>query len=177
MNNLTSIRKFAECKTKIAICWGIILSINEKSFQRFTFELPFQAWTPSLQDSNADGQGDINGVKDRLEDLRRIGVKTIWPTPLLQTSDLWKEPYSITELYIIDSGLGTNDEFKSLVDSAHSKGSEGAACGFYAGISNFFQRCTWLSICPLVRLELSIRGFQNSLTCTCKALTPVWTRG
>lgn len=35
----------------------------------------FQIWVPSFQDSDGDGYGDIKGVIDRMEHLRKSGVQ------------------------------------------------------------------------------------------------------
>lgn len=43
----------------------------------------FQIFIPSFRDSSNDGIGDFNGIREKLNDLRKIGIKTIWVTPVI----------------------------------------------------------------------------------------------
>src|ERR1700747_2461665 len=36
----------------------------------------------SFQDSNGDGIGDLNGITERLDYLKQLGVDAIWLTPI-----------------------------------------------------------------------------------------------
>lgn len=80
----------------------------------------FQLFTPAFRDSNSDGSGDINGITEKLEKLRKIGIQTVWPTPLISTSDY--TDYAVIDFKSIDKRLGTIDEFTNLITQVHDKG-------------------------------------------------------
>lgn len=76
--------------------------------------------------SNPNGRhgGDIKGITDHLDYLQKLGVTTIWCTPLLENNmnAYSYHGYAITDLYKIDPRFGTNDSYRQMVDAAHKKG-------------------------------------------------------
>src|ERR1700722_9272850 len=64
--------------------------------------------TRSFQDSNGDGIGDLNGITQRLDYLRALGVDAILLDSLLPT------PSSAQLVAPIDPALGTPDDFDAL---------------------------------------------------------------
>lgn len=68
--------------------------------------------------------GDLKGIENHLDYIANLGATALWMTPVLENN--MKEGsyhgYAITDYYKIDSRFGTNDEFRSLVETAHSKG-------------------------------------------------------
>ena len=76
--------------------------------------------------------GDLKGIEDRLDYLKELGVTAIWPTPVVE-NDMTRtieggvsrstyHGYAITDQYTIDRRLGSNQDYKRLVDAAHAKG-------------------------------------------------------
>ena len=47
----------------------------------WTHAVIYEIYTRSFQDSNGDGIGDLNGVTQRLDYLKTLGVDAIWLTP------------------------------------------------------------------------------------------------
>ena len=76
--------------------------------------------------ANPNGRhgGDIKGITDHLDYLQKLGVTTIWCTPLLENNmnAYSYHGYAITDLYKIDPRFGTNDSYRQMVDAAHKKG-------------------------------------------------------
>ncbi|MES1216617.1 MAG: glycoside hydrolase family 13 protein [Bacteroidota bacterium] len=76
--------------------------------------------------------GDLKGIEDHLDYLKELGVTTIWPTPVVEndmartmeggTSRSTYHGYAFTDQYKIDKRLGTNEEYKHLINAAHGKG-------------------------------------------------------
>lgn len=56
---------------------------------------------------------------EKLNDLRRIGVTTVWPTPLLATSKDEFEVSSIVDPLNVDPRFGEESDLKSLIEKAH----------------------------------------------------------
>lgn len=68
--------------------------------------------------------GDIAGIVAHLDYLADLGVTALWPTPLLENNmpACSYHGYAITDYYAIDPRLGTNEEYRHLVDEAHTRG-------------------------------------------------------
>ena len=48
----------------------------------FRESVVYQIYPKSFNDSNGDGIGDINGVTEKLDYLKELGVDYIWLTPV-----------------------------------------------------------------------------------------------
>lgn len=68
--------------------------------------------------------GDLTGIANHLDYIADLGVTAIWLNPTQENDmpDGSYHGYAITDYYQIDRRFGTNEEFKTLVDQAHSKG-------------------------------------------------------
>jgi alpha-glucosidase len=81
----------------------------------------YQIYPRSLQDSNGDGIGDINGIRRRLDDLRWLGVEAIWISPIYP-SPMADFGYDIADYCGIEPIFGTLAEFGLLLEEAHGHG-------------------------------------------------------
>lgn len=90
--------------------------------------IEFQILTFAYSDSDADGVGDFNGIRQRLSHLKDVGFTAVWPTPLLKTSKEVFDPASIVDHLTIDLRFGGSDESQArndlrlLIQEAHDKG-------------------------------------------------------
>ena len=75
--------------------------------------------------------GDLKGVINRLDYLQGLGVTAIWLSPVFKNKPVQGPPgqesagyhgYWVTDFTQVDPHLGTNADFKALVDAAHSRG-------------------------------------------------------
>lgn len=73
----------------------------------------YQIFVRSFADSNGDGIGDLNGIKNKIPYLKKIGVKSIWLTPIHKTSS--DHGYDVIDYYSIAKDLGTMEDFEALV--------------------------------------------------------------
>jgi len=72
-----------------------------------------------------DASGTINGVTERLPQLKELGINCIWFLPIHPTTgNLGPDNpgYAITDYFSILSNYGTKADFKKLVQKAHSLG-------------------------------------------------------
>lgn len=74
--------------------------------------------TRSFRDSDGDGVGDLNGIRDRLGYLELIGADLIWLTAFL-ASPVGADPESGCH---VDPVLGDLNTFGMLVEEAHQSG-------------------------------------------------------
>jgi neopullulanase len=76
--------------------------------------------------------GDIQGVINRLDYLKDLGITSVWMCPVTENNMPWKEEpggaisgyhgYWITNHYKIDQRYGGSEAYKKLTDQAHTKG-------------------------------------------------------
>ncbi len=70
--------------------------------------------------------GDIQGLKDKLPYLKELGISAIWLTPILRNQAMQADSsgyhgYWVLDFTEIDPHLGSNDDLKDLIDSAHTE--------------------------------------------------------
>ena len=68
--------------------------------------------------------GDIQGIINKIDYLKDLGVTTLWTTPVLENNmpTRTEHGYAITNHYKIDARLGTNEEYKNLANTLHKNG-------------------------------------------------------
>ena len=81
----------------------------------------YEIYCKSFCDSNGDGIGDLKGVMSKLPMLKELGINTIWFTPIYKSPQV-DNGYDVADYYDIDPAYGTLDDFKQLLDMAHSMG-------------------------------------------------------
>lgn len=80
----------------------------------------YQIYPKSFNDSNGDGIGDLNGVIEKLDYLKDLGVDYIWLTPFY-TSPQKDNGYDIEDYYSIDPTFGTIHDFEELVNQCNKR--------------------------------------------------------
>lgn len=74
----------------------------------------YQIYPKSFKDSNGDGFGDLKGVVEKLDYIKKLGVDYIWLTPFYISPQM-DNGYDIADYYKIDSRYGTMEDFEELV--------------------------------------------------------------
>jgi glycosidase len=87
-------------------------------------DMPGMLEKADRKNPNGRHGGDIRGISDHLDYLQKLGVTTLWCTPLLENNlpALTYHGYAATDLYKIDPRFGTNDSYREMVDAAHKRG-------------------------------------------------------
>ena len=73
----------------------------------------YQVYPRSFQDSDADGVGDLNGIKRRLDHLVDLGVDAIWLSPIFP-SPMADFGYDVSNYTDVASIFGTLGQFDAL---------------------------------------------------------------
>ncbi|CAM4363904.1 alpha,alpha-phosphotrehalase [Lacicoccus alkaliphilus] len=81
----------------------------------------YQIYPASFNDTTGDGTGDIQGVIEKLDYLKYLGVDYIWLTPVYE-SPMNDNGYDISNYYEVDARFGTKEDLKALIDAAHERG-------------------------------------------------------
>ena len=81
----------------------------------------YQVYPRSFQDTNADGVGDLAGIRRRLDYLATLGVDAVWISPIYP-SPMADFGYDVADYCGIDPLFGTLADFDALVADAHARG-------------------------------------------------------
>ena len=80
----------------------------------------YQIYPRSFQDSNADGIGDLQGIIQRLDYIKSLGVDAVWISPFFK-SPMKDFGYDISDYRDIDPMFGNIDDFDQLIAEAHQR--------------------------------------------------------
>jgi cyclomaltodextrinase / maltogenic alpha-amylase / neopullulanase len=64
--------------------------------------------------------GTLAGVQEKLDYLQALGADVLWLTPIFPSPS--HHGYDSTDVFEIEPRLGTKDDFRRLIDDAHSRG-------------------------------------------------------
>ena len=81
----------------------------------------YEIYARSFQDSNGDGIGDLEGIRQRLDYLCWLGVDAIWITPVYP-SPMKDFGYDVSNYCDIDPLFGSLADFDHLIADAHARG-------------------------------------------------------
>lgn len=81
----------------------------------------YQIYLRSFYDSNGDGIGDINGIIEKLDYLKDLGVDLLWICPFYK-SPMDDNGYDVSDFYDISPDYGTMDDAKRLISEAKKRG-------------------------------------------------------
>ena len=73
----------------------------------------YQIYPQSFKDTNGDGIGDINGITEKLDYMKWLGIDALWLNPCFE-SEFQDAGYDVTDFYKVASRYGTNDDLKKL---------------------------------------------------------------
>ncbi|PNZ68338.1 alpha,alpha-phosphotrehalase [Staphylococcus croceilyticus] len=80
----------------------------------------YQIYPKSFNDTTGNGQGDLNGIIEKLDYLQYLGVDYIWLTPIYE-SPMNDNGYDISNYFKINEQFGTMEDFETLVKEAHQR--------------------------------------------------------
>lgn len=80
----------------------------------------YQIYPKSFNDSNGDGIGDLNGITEKLDYLKDLGVDVIWICPMY-CSPMDDNGYDISNYYEVNPIFGTNEDMEKLIDEAQKR--------------------------------------------------------
>jgi oligo-1,6-glucosidase len=81
----------------------------------------YQVYWRSFFDSDGDGIGDLQGVIEKLDYIKDLGVDVIWLNPCFDSPDV-DYGYDIRDYYSIMEKAGTIENWKNLLQGVHDRG-------------------------------------------------------
>lgn len=87
----------------------------------FENKVVYQIYPKSFYDSNNDGIGDLNGITEKLDYIKHLGVDYIWITPFF-VSPQKDNGYDVADYCNIDPTYGTMEDFDRLSAEAKKRG-------------------------------------------------------
>ena len=81
----------------------------------------YQIYPRSFMDSNGDGIGDLNGITEKLEYLKELGIDVIWLSPVYQSPND-DNGYDISDYQAIMEEFGTMEDYDRMLARAHELG-------------------------------------------------------
>lgn len=80
----------------------------------------YEVFVRSFADSDGDGIGDFNGIKDKLDYFVDLGITALWLMPINPSPAY--HGYDVTDYYDVNPDYGTMTDFENLVDAANDLG-------------------------------------------------------
>jgi alpha-glucosidase len=102
----------------MAGCPTVQRNADGKWWQHAVF---YQVYVRSFADSDADGVGDLDGIRSRLGYLELLGIDALWLTPFF-TSPMADHGYDVADPRDVDPVFGDLAKFDQLVAEAHERG-------------------------------------------------------
>ena len=99
---------------------GIHQTVRGTSDTWWKHAVIYEIYPRSFQDSNGDGIGDLNGITQRLDYLKDLGIDAIWITPMYPSPQV-DFGYDIADYTAIDPQYGTMADFDRLMKEAKAR--------------------------------------------------------
>lgn len=80
----------------------------------------YQIYPKSFNDTTGSGEGDLQGIIDKLDYIQYLGVDYIWLTPIYE-SPMNDNGYDISNYFKINERFGTIEDFQTLISEAHDR--------------------------------------------------------
>ncbi|MGH9244103.1 MAG: maltose alpha-D-glucosyltransferase [Acidimicrobiales bacterium] len=91
---------------------------DERWYQKAVF---YEVLVRGFYDSNADGNGDLRGLTEKLDYLEWLGIDCLWMLPFYD-SPLRDGGYDISDFFTVLPAYGTVNDAAILIEQAHTRG-------------------------------------------------------
>lgn len=84
-------------------------------------EVVYQIYPRSFMDSNGDGIGDLQGIIQKLDYLKELGIGIVWLSPVYKSPND-DNGYDISDYRAIMDEFGTMEDWEELLEGLHERG-------------------------------------------------------
>lgn len=81
----------------------------------------YQIYPRSFYDANGDGYGDFQGITEKLDYIKSLGIDCIWIMPIYP-SPLVDDGYDISDFSGVSEKMGTLSDYQNLIEGVHQHG-------------------------------------------------------
>lgn len=81
----------------------------------------YQIYPRSFKDANGDGIGDLQGIIEKLDYIKSLGIDVVWLNPIYESpnDDMG---YDVSDYRAIMCEFGTMEDFDTLLKGLHQSG-------------------------------------------------------
>ena len=98
---------------------NLVPQANEKKWWKEA--VVYQIYPRSFKDSDGDGIGDLNGIIQKLDYVKSLGIDVIWLNPIYASPNA-DNGYDISDYQAIMKEFGTMQDFDRLLAEIHKRG-------------------------------------------------------
>ncbi|XDV50151.1 hypothetical protein PO909_019255 [Leuciscus waleckii] len=98
-----------------------IVALSPRCMSWWQLTPVYQVYPRSFKDSNADGVGDLKGIREKLSHFEYLNIKAIWISPFYK-SPMKDFGYDVEDFRQVDPLFGTMEDFDDLLTAMHDKG-------------------------------------------------------
>ncbi|XP_062911738.1 amino acid transporter heavy chain SLC3A1-like [Mobula hypostoma] len=104
----------------LVACTISIIAVSPKCLDWWQASPIYQIYPRSFKDSDGNGVGDLNGIKEKLDYFVDLKIKSIWLSPVYK-SPMKDFGYDVEDFEDIDPLFGTMEDFDNLLKAIHNK--------------------------------------------------------
>src|ERR1700681_1626788 len=116
---ITAVAFFFLCATNSFGQKNTAFQITDKKWWKEA--VVYQIYPRSFKDSDGDGMGDLNGVIQKLDYVKSLGIDVIWLNPIYASPNA-DNGYDISDYQAIMKEFGTMQDFDRLLAEIHKRG-------------------------------------------------------
>ncbi|MCR5608245.1 MAG: hypothetical protein K6G26_04205 [Lachnospiraceae bacterium] len=80
----------------------------------------YQVNVRSFYDSDGDGIGDFEGIVEKMDYIKSLGVNELWLISAMKSNS--NDGYDVIDYYDVEESFGNMNDFENLIDTCHKNG-------------------------------------------------------
>lgn len=80
----------------------------------------YQIYPRSFKDTDGDGVGDLNGIIQKLDYIKSLGINAVWLNPIYSSPN-YDNGYDVSDYRNIMSDFGTMEDFDRMLEGMHQR--------------------------------------------------------